>query len=1382
MILSFRSLIAIALISASGLSGCSNPFSGHTTQPVDTFHTKNVACDQIDLSASTVSAPLVRSIVRCLNTHQEIDAANSLIEGMSDEELAPLVQWLDQKGSNSPQTLYAIKELILRMEKDGRFTSALQEINLLIKDPESNHNMAKILAKLDEPVESLLNGSGSLEIEGKSAYVLTSSKAYLRLFQQHQDSAFLKTFISKLKNYLNEKDADSLEDLFSMLSSNHVDAAFRALTEDQGEVKIQKLSHFFSWLFTSGRYPTLTSSVRAIQNTQSLNCMEGAVHIKEPLSTGLKQLSTLTPDQARVYLNHDLYNMALLAKGYCEVPYSIDPLMHFIRDAAEQPGFDEMFTLIRPLLNDDRFITFIGSHASENWVASNSNLAQGNFFEDLFTLVKLDLDFPLTNDGAKVAHLLDQSFQQLTPDESFQILQYLGPWFTLEHGYGTTITKLWFQIQSEVSSEFDSPVYAKEKIRANLVGLDFKPFIRNTLKSPKLGAVLDLAHTLIEKNKLQPLINETFQFFKTFLNRGAHTLTYLKAVMPQFPPNHPYFWQLTHYQSNTLEMVEERSSGCAISLDWSFTNYPEHASTSDQKVYQAQMDSILACLNPNQTFKNAYDFYTYSVHSGDYSYLVDLQKDFFADAFSISQSLTLDSIKTFLKMSPQEMTGMPQLLHSGSQILGIVNQLHPELPRTKAWLSRELKKPDLYQGIAELTSKNQSPPNEHAPALDLIHLSKIDAIVSREQSLAAVTFEAALAAFFEEYCPTRDSADSSCGLEPDQLQLYLKSPAQLALSIKNEYLNSTQNSYHSNEFKHWSGPSDQPETVSDVSYHLNPLYQLFYSRPQMMKGAFNVMRDLKTDHLDLGKFMQSRAVKLTLIPYYYENPNYPAVKGKQFRDFIRIRLVSELDRLELIAINADFKALGLLKNFGLGFIRDIGLSWGDEPQSRWPSDLSKFVNLNKVKTLSETSEAIHQQLSKFDGSLIQSLGSCDPRGRSKIGSWIANHLCNAEISDISARLFNLRSLVSLLDRELPAKDGGQGGLLLLRDMFYNLYAQNSDATLGNFPNGMKLPDACLLNPLAQKNNFTEENGAAPNTQSAADITSDGAQDSTNEPAGDVTDTTAANNCAFDNLTLIPRITHLGLLHQVGMSYLRDSSSPILETVSIANRVIEDPKLEARIIDLFSKRDSLAFLQDAIHLGFSSSRKLSGSISPALSVASHLQGVQWFNFMLDLLEKDPHILQAYSPLVERVLEQSADPLETLRDKMNQNGKLTAWAETALDGYDPKLAGEISPLLTGLKKSLPELSKIWDEMATQDKPDLNALRPDAVQWFTLLGTDDQAPKRAKLSQWVNGGGAKEFCDVFSDSQLMDKTYSFLESINQNSDSTEFINRCEDFLIRP
>jgi hypothetical protein len=81
--------------------------------------------------------------------------------------------------------------------------------------------------------------------------------------------------------------------------------------------------------------------------------------------------------------------------------------------------------------------------------------------------------------------------------------------------------------------------------------------------------------------------------------------------------------------------------------------------------------------------------------------------------------------------------------------------------------------------------------------------------------------------------------------------------------------------------------------------------------------------------------LKEKAQVFYVIPYIFQTSKYPEV-AHEFHQLIRLRIVSDLDKLELLAINADFKPFGVMKNFGMNFITEIATSWGDVPYSERP--------------------------------------------------------------------------------------------------------------------------------------------------------------------------------------------------------------------------------------------------------------------------------------------------------------------------------------------------------------------------------------------------------------------------------------------------------------
>ena len=1310
------------------LTACSNPFSGHgdsKNNALPSYHTKNVSCNEIDLSTPHVNSLQLRNVVGCLNSNHEIEAFSALVSTLSDQDLDPLITWVNETADRNPRFLYAMKELYFKIQADGRLGTLEETLSTLFKDAGKDKNFAEVLNQLAPEIRKLLFDQKN-SISLRHLNILTSSAAYQRLFEE-VDSNFLHTFTLTLKTYLSEKDGTSIETLYRMLADNNVDSAFQSLTKTDGPVHLQKLASFLEWLFQGKQFTTLSSAVKTIRG-ENLTCFKGSTQVVLPFNTELKKLGQMSASEARVYLGHDLKNLILSARGYCTVPYSLDALTHFLSEAVDRPGFDEIFTLVNPLIDDDRFIDFIASTASRNWVAQNQYLADHHFFADLLTLVSLDLRFPLTDQPTTLAHFLDQAFLQLSQPQAEKTLHDLSPVFSVKEKYGNKTAALLDQIQTEFPT-----IETHYKMSPKLL---LGPFLETVLKRDQLSTVFVLVANLIDSKKLNGFLDETFNLFRNFMNRGKFDLAYGVFAFPHFKTEDSYFWKLNKFKPLKADSSADLCSG--LNFDWSFINYSPNAKT----LYLKQMDLIQKCIDPNQTFKSALDFATYAINQGSYSYLLGLQNDVISELFRLNSKLLFNTVYAFLDVSPDQSKIIREGLTIASETTAL---LGPELKKAtelRAALSRQFASPDFFAGASDFLHLPDRPQAAPKPALDLMALNTINAMYTKDESAKNENFEAAVTQFIHHYCPSLNTHDAACDLDDDQVILYQQSPSALVQQIKSEFLSSFQSWLHPKQLSHWNHTETTAQTISEFEYHYHPLLHLLRSDANATQSVFNAIKRLQDDQISLSDFLQERGIRLTLIPYVFQLPNYPGSSKMEFHTRIRIRIVSDLDRLELIAINADFKALGLTQNFGLGFIRDIGLSWGDEPTSKWPSDLSHFVKPSDVQTLSQTRDHIHSMLNRFDVGLLQKMGECDPRGHTQFGRWIQSQFCNNEVHDISARLFNLRFLISLIDEELPPKDGGRDGLRLLRDLFYSLYSANHSAQIDNFPNDMVLPSECLTPPPAE--------GALP-------------------------------QCQYDLLTLISRITRMGLLHQVGMNVLQNQNTSVPDFITVINRLAADPLLTQGTVDLTSSASGVTLLQSAKQFGFHAESGVGSSLASLVQIFSRLQSVHWLQSVLDLTAGYPSFLDDYGTPIRTTLLRTQTALENANTYLTttHSSKLKSWLDTLSSSSNSKLNQELLKMLEDLKPNAGKLTALSQQAL--DLPMINnaSLKTVGVNWFETLSLSSSEPTRKKIANWVVNDEFNSFCDVFSDPTLVNQTYNFLESINQNPDSKTFFKAAESFI---
>lgn len=181
---------------------------------------------------------------------------------------------------------------------------------------------------------------------------------------------------------------------------------------------------------------------------------------------------------------------------------------------------------------------------------------------------------------------------------------------------------------------------------------------------------------------------------------------------------------------------------------------------------------------------------------------------------------------------------------------------------------------------------------------------------------------------------------------------------------------------------------------------------------------------------DLVRWLRDRSNDHRLITYYYPGESRP-----------RVRLVSSLDRLELVLIGADFNAPVLGTNYGLKFLADIAEAWGDEDPSIWPDLIKKKAKKGfRIRTLSEVVEEINRTQANFENLVgFPSLPECHlVSGRNQVRSsgsgwvgWLPG------MSEVQPQLYNIHQVISVLE-----ENAKNGGLKVLRDLFFEMYSTN----------------------------------------------------------------------------------------------------------------------------------------------------------------------------------------------------------------------------------------------------------------------------------------------------------------------------------------------------
>ena len=1309
--------------------GCSNPFSGKSA-PQETYRTQNFDCNSINFKKETLDPAQMRGMIHCLNSAHELDEVESFAQSLSDPDWRLFTDSFNQVTVHKPKSLFALHDHYEKLKKTGEI-NYLQQLGLsLIENPAQTASLAAFL-NVEAPLFSRVLELTTETIHLKNLNALTLLPSYQRFIQENYVPQFFRGFIPSLSKYLSAQNSTSVAALYRLLSENKVELAWSKMTSQNPKRSIQNLAFFFDWLFKSGGIKPLSETLDTIQKNK-IQCFKDQREIKNPLLTALQKISTLSSREAKDYLNHDLKNTLMLARGYCSIPYSLDALFAFLNEASDQPGYDEIFTLIKPLILDSRFTQFLSSSSTRTWALENQFLTETHFFYDFLTLIEFTQHYPLTASGETFSKTIDELFIHGNAEQITNGFISLEPLFNKKNEYlGKT-----FHFFDQIISEF--PIIPEPKLENSNHSLQL--FLKKTLQYPQLNALFLKTAKLIREHKIISMIDQTLLIFESYLGRGKFNIHYL-AFQPENLKSFFSYSFLLDKLSNVSKSIHQPCA--ALSSDWQFN--------SDLK----KLDLLLKCQNSNTITQALSDL----AHAANQKlnalpFILKTQASVINHLMLVDSHLLFDTVAGFLSLTKSQLNSFHQYFTQGAQGLSLIQEPFLVSQKLRQFMAGELKKPSLFTSLSELFQlpKDASPPL--VTMNDQLKLfSKIDTLIDRDQSLMNIDFDQGLRALIMQYCPSLDINDKNCEIDDDQVKLYLASPPALSKKIKTDYLISSQNWLYPSKNNTWSHTEETPTQIKEIEYHLNPLLHLLRSAPSVASSFFSAIQLIQNQSQDLNSFLKDRAFRFQLIPYYYELPHFPLKSKREFHSRLRIRITSDLDRLELLAMNADFKAFHLTSNFGLTYIREIGLAWGDEPASRWPPSLSKFKNLercspdlpeggsNCVRTALQVKNYIHSEMSKFDKGILQQLGNCDPRGHTALTKWLQNKLCNPELSDISARLFNLRFLISLLDKELPDQNDG---IRVLRNLFYGLYAHNQESQFNQFPNGLQFDSSCLENP---------GNELKP-------------------------------ICQFDNLTLISRLTRLGLIHQIGLSYLNQTNSPMPELINFVNRIASQETISNSISLFLNTKAAQTLLEDGLRFSFQTKSHPANSLSSIAKTASYIENLNWVNPFIAFVNHQPKIISKMTPLFETILEQDFINTQSLNlyASQNRNNTIIPYLNDLSSRLTPNLMIELSDLILHLENKQETASNLIINLH-QIKPISSEILNESTQTIlNRLSLPEQSTLRNSLSDYFNGTDLNRFCTVFTDAEIVNKTYIFLESFHQNPDSASFIQSLKNFLEQP
>ena len=1097
---------------------CSNPFSSQSASILrENAKPQNTNCNDVRFDQSELSAKQFRAVIHCLNQNKDLEEIELWSRDISDAELSPWIIQFNSILKNEPEFLYGLKQIYLDQHDQGVAQDFLTQLLSRIRLINNADGFVSLIKNHSFWIRSFISDP-RYSINTQKLSLLSSVKSFGRGVDEIWKTGRLIPVLDAIHRYHHDNSALSFQELYKFFGNTSPQ-----VIADQDSV--EKISGMINWLLSENRLETFSRAAETLSQ-KPISCFQNGKTVTAPLDILFSELMDIRPNEAPDFFRKRVPALLLLAQPYCNIPQEVLSAATLLQQSAELNALPTFFAFSQPLLKNGQLVSLLASLSFRQLGKDLSSINDTHFFQDLITLINWFQKNQVSE--SNTALFLDSLFDEFSSQEIYFFIN-INP-----------SDAQFFQTAQEIIQSLP-----KLKTTPSLpVTQDWlAPFAKDSF-----GPALLLLSRMNDEKKIIPIIDRMTELFQKMLDRGKNS--YQKPVITE--PIHSSStssqnWQVSFLKNTPTKPASDIYCGNVL-VNWSFEVTKESFS---KEAYLRQLDQLAACYGTNQSFVSVRDLAQYLINTDPSGTTMakfnSIQNDLLNFAFGLDYDLSFDSFSHFLDLNDHDRTQVHHLITSGSELVRQVKPLLETATGLRSLVGKYVARRTTFDAILK-----QNDYRDH---------NERNSILEKDPVLISIVLNG-LPDLFKQYCPDLNSGSSKCMIEADQVRSYQQTPQKLADEIVTEYLSSQQSWAHPLEFKVWSHSSNQlPKTVSTFEYHLNPLLKQTETHRAPMDGIFDfLLRNEKSD-TTLLSFLTEKSRKFFLIPYIFQNPDYPESRSEEYHHLIRLRLVSDLDRLELLAINTDFKPFGLMKNFGLNSLREIAISWGDVSPSERPS-------LGSAETLQMARTSILNQFSRFNLSLLQHFGR------------------SGALGDIRARMFNLKSLLPVLDDEKE--------LAFLRDLFYSLYEQNSDQQIGIYSNGVKESPECL----------------SP-------------------------DPISNNHCQRDLLNMIPHIARLGLLHQSGLSLWNGNTETVKTVIAILSNSNHEKK-SSEISSFISSPPGQTSIRDILTLLQNLGPSEQESIAALLENFSAIRNQEWLTFALAIIETYPKIIFEYSPVIHSIL--------------------------------------------------------------------------------------------------------------------------------------------------
>jgi hypothetical protein len=1141
MLRAWRSFIVLALASSSfWMTACT---VGTPSLDTTSYQPVNTACENIDLGAPTFTVTTWRLLVHCLNSYGALDPIDHLNQKLSDSDLQPIVDSVSKYLLNQSTTLYELEQSYLTYESQGQLDKTLANLGnflsndefvvsslILLKDAYYEKNSSvfglfsnstgdpNFLTALQYLAPKFNPGNVNTGIDvGMTVAVAPAFTSLQKKFRAASpDGRALQDLTNDVMSYIQDPNPNKVQvgartieglirgDLFQAL-----DDAIGGGTSQALQGGINRLSSVFrvSMGGDGAMFDGMTSLFGAMH--KPLYCMKGTQTVADGDMFILSELIRQTDANVANYMRVENPLLLISVNPFCDYPPELaqdyPTMIQLANTSAMVPGADLMKALYRPVYTSpitgehhplaELFVDMAAEGTIKDVIPVLNELTLRGIWDDALLMATIPPEEdretienalkyiydPIPSLGTvSVYDILMNSMQRIAPADFYRFMLSMNTFTNSD----VPIAQPLLQSLRDFNYMNDAhPVVSliQQVLQdaPNNAGLFQSIF--TSMNYPEFQQSIQLMSAMAKDGRLKQVVDVMFALLHRVGAPGATPIN--PVVQPPFIAFTRHNFDETDLTPYPISTTTPDPADPCSNLNLTFgvdqftdPNYTDTVNTTVQCLSNDLGDQSLMSdiqfLESKKSDDNGLNFFQFPIQLIENLNLAKPELDYLSNAFLRNFDTgfffnLLDVAPYFISDQIAPPAGSVSAFATGPVLQPLFDLASPlitgdakaQLDYDENYLASELLRPDFPQtlGFADTLFNETNEPAAPVPVITTFDQERLQRWVNNFECENAKTpqeIDLRATQIVDDFDNAVNNWDLQNG-EPRRTWPFADFKSELAQTFQklgDPTLNATD------------------ESLTQAFLNIMQHFTLQPGQPPNQVQHFTVD--------DLIQFFKQRSEDYQLITFYYTDEN------GNFEQNPRVKLVSTLDRLELVMIAADFDisilGLELAGNSSLKYGMELALAWGDEPRAIWPpkiqamfpdsapkkiqdvitemdeaqgeaEDLVGFPNLPQCKMIADPNDPI----------AIQKMETSWPKNRTNV------HLPEIGFFKSTERsLYNNHEVLSVMSENSPASTGPNvNGLKIMREVFYELYfstlPEDRSMTLGpsnDWRNNVKLAD------------------------------------------------------------------------------------------------------------------------------------------------------------------------------------------------------------------------------------------------------------------------------------------------------------------------------------